>query len=83
MFKVSPTPVEIELLLDSNGAGDSFVGGFFSKMSLIELELDNSNDSTIEYTQDQLTEAVKAGNLIAREVVQRYGCTFPSCEHIK
>lgn len=73
-------PVEKELLLDSNGAGDSFVGGFFSKISLIELEQNYTKDSVVEFTQDQITEAVKAGNLIAREVVQRYGCTFPTCE---
>jgi adenosine kinase len=31
-FSVKVEPVDIEKLLDSNGAGDSFVGGFLSKI---------------------------------------------------
>lgn len=55
VFQVSPKPVEKELLLDSNGAGDSFVGGFFSKISLIELEQNYTKDSVVEFTEDQIT----------------------------
>jgi sugar/nucleoside kinase (ribokinase family) len=29
-------PVEKEKLVDSNGAGDSFVGGFLAKLSIID-----------------------------------------------
>lgn len=68
-FQVSPKSVEKDLLLDSNGAGDSFVGGLLAKISLIELEQNYTKESVVEFTQDQITEAVKAGNLIAREVV--------------
>ena len=50
VFQVSPMPVEKELLLDSNGAGDSFVGGFFSKISLIESEQNYTKDSVVEFT---------------------------------
>ena len=35
VFNVDVTPVPKENLLDSNGAGDSFVGGFFAKLALI------------------------------------------------
>jgi sugar/nucleoside kinase (ribokinase family) len=34
-FTVPVTPIEAKLLLDSNGAGDSFVGGFLAKLCQI------------------------------------------------
>jgi len=49
-----------ELIVDTNGAGDSFVGGFFA--SLAE-------------GSDLLT-AVAKGNELARKVVQKSGCVF-------
>jgi sugar/nucleoside kinase (ribokinase family) len=36
VFNVEVVPVSSEKLLDSNGAGDSFVGGFLAKMCLLE-----------------------------------------------
>jgi adenosine kinase len=48
-------------LLDTNGAGDSFVGAF-----LAEYYLDKS-----------IADCVKAGTLLSTEVVKRSGCTFP------
>ena len=42
---------------------------FLLKISLIELEQNYTKESVVEFSQDQITEAVKAGNLIAREVV--------------
>lgn len=51
-------PLEI---IDTNGAGDSFVGGF-----LAALALGKSHD-----------EAVEAGGYCALECIQQSGCTFP------
>ena len=36
VFKVDVIPVEINKLVDSNGAGDSFVGGFLAQICIIE-----------------------------------------------
>jgi adenosine kinase len=54
--------LEKEKIVDTNGAGDSFVGGF-----LFEIYRGNSVDV-----------AVKTGSKLAREVVMRSGCTFPA-----
>lgn len=82
-FQVSVDPLEKGEVLDSNGAGDSFVGGFLAKMSLIESVQNNAKESVIQHSQEEMTEAVQAGNLIAREVVQRYGCTFPTAKELR
>jgi len=63
--KVSIELVELEKIpkekiVDTNGAGDSFVGGFYAALT--------QGKSVIE--------AVKAGNKLAGHVVQRHGCTF-------
>lgn len=50
-----------EEVVDTNGAGDSFVGGF-----LYEL-----------YKGNNLEQCVATGSKLAREVVKRSGCTFP------
>lgn len=49
-----------DLIVDTNGAGDSFVGGFFAALSLGEPVLD----------------CVRAGIALSGHVVQRLGCTF-------
>jgi adenosine kinase len=49
-----------DLLVDTNGAGDSFVGGFMAALSQGESVLD----------------CVKAGIALSGHVVQRLGCTF-------
>lgn len=57
-------PVELlprELLVDTNGAGDAFVGGFLSQLLL----------------EKPFSDCVRAGHYAAREVIQRSGCTFP------
>eukprot|EP00898_Chlorokybus_atmophyticus_P000115 jgi/Chlat1/1103/Chrsp110S01590 len=51
-----------EKLVDTNGAGDAFVGGFLSQLVL-------GKDTS---------ECVRAGNYAANVVIQRSGCTFPS-----
>ena len=49
-------------IVDTNGAGDAFVGGFLSQLVL---------DKDIE-------KCVQAGNYLAREVIQQSGCVFPT-----
>lgn len=51
-----------EQLVDTNGAGDSFAGGFLSMLAL---------DKDLE-TQ------VRCGIHLSSQVIQRSGCTFPS-----
>lgn len=54
--------IDSSLVLDTNGAGDSFVGGF-----LYEL-IRGSN----------LRKCIAAGNYLAQEVIQLSGCSFPA-----
>jgi adenosine kinase len=67
---VTTYPVERlpkELLVDTNGAGDAFVGGFLSQLILGK----------------SMAECVRAGNWAARVIIQRSGCTFPKeCDFI-
>ncbi len=48
-------------LVDTNGAGDAFVGGFLSQL----------------VAGKAISECVRAGNYAANVVIQRSGCTFP------
>lgn len=77
-FSVNVKPVAQELLLDSNGAGDTFVGGFLAKASLIL-----QNKQYLNLSQEEINMCVQAGNLMASEVIQLYGCDFPELETIK
>jgi adenosine kinase len=55
-----------EEIVDTNGAGDAFVGGFVSRLSLAK----------------PLAECVNAGHWAAQVVLRRSGCTFPAeCEY--
>ena len=55
-----------ELLVDTNGAGDAFVGGFLSQLS---------KGKGIEA-------CVKAGHWASRVIIQSDGCTFPKvCDY--
>eukprot|EP00882_Tetradesmus_deserticola_P026973 GHRQ01029798.1.p1 GENE.GHRQ01029798.1~~GHRQ01029798.1.p1 ORF type:complete len:237 (+),score=106.81 GHRQ01029798.1:212-922(+) len=49
-------------LVDTNGAGDAFVGGFLSQL----------------VCGKSIEECVRAGNYAANVVIQRNGCTFPA-----
>lgn len=51
-----------ELLVDTNGAGDAFVGGFLSQLALGK----------------PLAECVRAGHFASRVIIQQSGCTFPA-----
>lgn len=50
-----------EKLVDTNGAGDAFVGGFLSQL----------------VAGKDIHECCRAGNFAAHIVIQRSGCTFP------
>jgi len=55
-----------EKILDTNGAGDSFVGGFLSQY----------------VQEKPLDKCVACGNWAAAVIIQRSGCTFPKvCEY--
>lgn len=49
-------------VVDSNGAGDAFVGGFMSQL----------------YQDAPIEACISAGIHLSGEVVKRSGCTFPS-----
>lgn len=62
-------PIAKEQIVDTNGAGDAFVGGFLGQLVL---------GRSIE-------ECVRAGHYCAHHVIQRHGCTFapkPSDEYL-
>ena len=50
-----------EKLVDTNGAGDAFVGGFLSQL----------------VQEKPIEDCVKAGCYAANVVIQRSGCTYP------
>jgi adenosine kinase len=58
-YPVDPLPAN--QLVDTNGAGDAFVGGFLSQM----------------VQGKDLSECVRAGHYASRVIIQRSGCTFP------
>ena len=58
-FNVEPLPKD--QVVDTNGAGDSFVGGFFAQL----------------FQGKDIATCVKAAIYLSREIVQRSGCTFP------
>jgi adenosylhomocysteinase len=55
-------PLAKELLVDTNGAGDAFVGGFLSKL----------------VQSENLKTCVTTGHSAARIVIQESGCKFPA-----
>lgn len=54
-------PIEKKDIIDTNGAGDAFVGGFMSQL----------------VQGKDVDECVRAGNYSANLIIQRSGCTFP------
>ena len=65
-FTVAVESVSKSKICDSNGCGDTFVGGYLAKLV--------SFPETSCLRKNQIEAAVKAGNLMAGEVLQRYGC---------
>lgn len=58
-----PVPkLQRELLVDTNGAGDAFVGGFLARLA----------------AGHPIEECVRVGHYAARVVIQRSGCTTPA-----
>ena len=55
-------PLAKEQLVDTNGAGDAFVGGLLSQLVVGK----------------DWAEACRAGNYAANTVIQRSGCTYPA-----
>ncbi|KAL6740681.1 hypothetical protein Aduo_014018 [Ancylostoma duodenale] len=51
-----------EQIVDTNGAGDAFVGGFLSQY----------------IQGKSLKDSILCGNYAAGEIIQKHGCTFPS-----
>lgn len=69
MLQVTEHPVirvPKEKLVDTNGAGDAFVGGFLSQLVLGK----------------SLDESVKVAHYAASEVIQRSGATYPETPKI-
>lgn len=64
MFTQEVPALEKDLIVDTNGAGDSFVGGFFSAFVLGK----------------DLKGAIDMGNKLAGVVVQNSGCMFKGYE---
>merc|ERR1712098_124859 len=63
--KFTIEPLAKDAIVDTNGAGDAFVGGFLAQYVLGK----------------SLDVAVKCGNWAARHCIQRSGCTMPdSCD---
>jgi len=67
--KVREFPIEKlekSKIVDTNGAGDAFVGGFLSQL----------------IQGKPFDECIKAGNWASRVIIQRSGCTFPAvCDY--
>ncbi|KAL3104155.1 hypothetical protein niasHS_002182 [Heterodera schachtii] len=55
-------PISEDQIVDTNGAGDAFCGGFLAAFS----------------TGRSLDLCVRAGNFAARTIIQQIGCTFPN-----
>ncbi|XP_051114015.1 adenosine kinase 2-like [Andrographis paniculata] len=60
-------PLPKEKIIDTNGAGDAFVGGFLSQMVLGKA----------------IDECVRAGCYAANVIIQRSGCTYPDKPNFK
>lgn len=59
--EIAVVPVKKDLIKDTNGCGDAFVGGFLSQFV------------QGEHTET----CIQCGTYAAREVIQNYGCNFP------
>ena len=69
-YEVKECPVNKipkEKIVDTNGAGDSFAGGFLCGLAL----------------DKPLFECVELGHYLSSEVIQMEGCTFPPIPKIK
>lgn len=60
-------PIKAEAIVDTNGAGDAFVGGYLAGMA----------------AGVEIKDCVARGNYAANVVIQRSGCTFPAKHSFK
>ncbi|CAN4126146.1 unnamed protein product [Withania somnifera] len=65
LFPVIPLPKE--KLVDTNGAGDAFVGGFLAQL----------------VQEKPIEDCVKAGCYASNIIIQRPGCTYPEKPHFE
>jgi len=59
--QVEVKPIPADQIVDTNGAGDSFVGGFLSQF----------------VQNKSLEKCIDCGNYVSSLVIRRSGCTFP------
>lgn len=64
VYQVPIVPVPKERLVDTNGAGDSFVGGFLAQM--------------VVHGRPKVPDLCAAGHYAASVVVQHQGCSYPA-----
>ena len=56
------TPIDANLIVDTNGAGDAFVGGFLGMLAL----------------EQPLEKCVNVGHYAAGEIIKASGCMLPA-----
>lgn len=59
--EIAVPPVDPSIIVDTNGCGDAFVGGFLAQL----------------VQNRPLSECLRCGLYAAREVIQHYGCQYP------
>ena len=83
-FTQDTIDIDKNKLVDSNSAGDSFVGGFFAQIILMcEQKQQEGTVGNLVFSTEELQQAINAGNIMALQVLQRYGCTFPDTEEVR
>ena len=71
--------LDASLIVDTNGAGDAFVGGFLSVLVRSSLIEESHNESALSEEQflanmQILRECARAGHYAARTIIQTSGC---------
>ncbi|KAK7115892.1 uncharacterized protein [Littorina saxatilis] len=61
IHEIPVEPIDPSLIVDTNGCGDSFVGGFLSQLA----------------QGRSVDDCVRCGSYAAKVVIQNYGCSFP------
>ncbi len=76
----SVTPIAADELVDTNGAGDAFVGGFLARLISTTRNEDDHSESPSRAQNDcdfSLADSVQAGLFAASVVCRASGCTLP------
>ena len=72
LYNTFPTlQINQNLVIDTTGAGDAFCGGFISHL------LKNPRNPDTPISMDKISDAITTGHWAAREIIQRYGCSYP------